>query len=57
MEITKKHLKKIIKEEMQVLADTGDLNAITESEKQLFKIILEKFSDTDLNDFNLKRTK
>jgi len=57
MEITKKHLKKIIKEEMQVLADTGDLNAITESEKQLFKIILEKFSDTDLDDFNLKRTK
>ena len=57
MEITKKHLKKIIKEEMQVLADTGDLNAITESEKQLFKIILEKFYDTYLNDYNLKRTK
>jgi hypothetical protein len=57
MEITKRHLKKIIKEEMQVLADTGDLNAITESEKQLFRIILEKFSDTDLKTYHLKRTK
>ena len=41
MQITKRRLKEIIVEEMQHLADTGDLNAIKEAEKKAFAIILD----------------
>lgn len=55
MEITKKRLKEIIKEEMDVLALSGDLTRLTESEKELFHIILEKISDSELKDYGLKK--
>lgn len=55
MEITKKRLKKIIKEEMEVLANTGDIDFLTESEKQLFEIILEKLTPNQLENLGLKR--
>lgn len=56
MDITKRRLKEIIKEEMAHLATTGDVNALTESEKQAFAIILEKLTPTQLQDFGLKKT-
>ena len=55
MEITKGKLKKIIKEEMQVLADTGDVMIVSESEKKVFEIILEKLNSDQLKRFGLKR--
>ena len=55
MEITKRKLKEIIAEEMQHLADTGDLNMITEAEKKAFAIILEKLTQKQLEDLGLKR--
>ncbi len=55
MEITKRRLKEIIKEEMDVLAMTGDLTRLTESEKELLHIILEKISDSELQDYGLKK--
>jgi hypothetical protein len=55
MEITKRRLKEIIAEEMQHLADTGDLNGITEAEKRAFAIILEKLTPKQLEELGLKR--
>ncbi len=55
MEITKRRLKEIITEEMNHLAETGDLNMITESEKKVFAIILEKLSPKQLENMGLKR--
>ena len=55
MQITRRRLKEIIKEEMDQLAETGDLEAITESEKMAFEIILEKLSPEQLEELGLKR--
>jgi len=55
MQITKRRLKEIIKEEMEHLAETGDINAITESEKMAFQIILEKLAHLQLVELSLKR--
>ena len=55
MQITKRRLKEIIKEEMEHLAKSGDINAITESEKMAFQIILEKLSPKQLEELGLKR--
>ena len=55
MELTKRRLKEIIAEEMSHLAETGDLNMITESEKKAFAIILEKLTPTQLMELCLKR--
>jgi len=55
MEITKGRLKQIIKEEMEMLASTGDVMVISESEKEVFKIILEKLSLEQLKQFGLKK--
>jgi hypothetical protein len=55
MEITKRRLKEIITEEMNHLAETGDLNMITEAEKKVFNIILEKLTPEQLRDLGLKR--
>ena len=55
MQITKRRLKEIIKEEMEHLADSGDINAITESEKMAFQIILEKLSPNQLQEMGLKK--
>ena len=55
MEITKGKLKEIIKEEMTVLAETGDVKFITEAEKKAFEIILEKLSSNDLKEYGLKK--
>ena len=55
MEITKRRLKEIIKEEMNNLAETGDIDMITESERKVFKIILEKLTPKQLEDLGLKR--
>ena len=55
MQITKRRLKEIIAEEMQHLADTGELNAITEAEKKAFAIILEKLTPKQLEELGLKR--
>ena len=55
MQITKRRLKEIIKEEMEHLAETGDINAITESEKMAFQIILEKLSSEQLEEMGLAR--
>lgn len=55
MQITKRRLKEIIKEEMEHLAETGDINAITESEKMAFQIILEKLSSKQLEEMGLAR--
>ena len=54
MQITKRRLKEIIKEEMEHLAESGDINAITESEKMAFQIILEKLTPTQLEELGLK---
>ena len=55
MDITKRRLKQIIKEEMVHLAETGEIQAITESEKKLFSMILEKLTSTQLEKLGLKR--
>jgi len=55
MQITKRRLKEIIKEEMEHLAESGDINAITESEKMAFQIILEKLTPTQLQEMGLKK--
>ena len=55
MEITKRRLKEIIAEEMQHLASTGELEAITEAEKKAFEIILEKLTPKQLEELGLKR--
>lgn len=55
MELTKRRLKEIIAEEMQHLADTGDINMITEAEKKAFAIILEKLTPKQLEEMGLKR--
>jgi hypothetical protein len=55
MDITRRRLKEIIKEEMEHLAATGEINAITESEKMAFQIILEKLSPAQLEELGLKR--
>jgi hypothetical protein len=56
MDITKRRLKQIIKEEMNHLEESNDINAITESEKLAFQIILEKLTKTELLQFGLKKT-
>ena len=55
MELTKRRLKEIISEEMNHLAEKGDLNMITESEKKAFAIILEKLKPTQLGELGLRR--
>ena len=55
MQITKRRLKEIIKEEMFHLSETGDMSALTESEKMAFQIILEKLTPRQLEKFGLKR--
>ncbi len=55
MQITKRRLKEIIAEEMKVLADSGDINMITEAEKRAFQIILEKLTPKELENLGLKR--
>ena len=55
MELTKRRLKEIIAEEMNHLAETGDLNMITEAEKKAFEIILEKLAPKQLENLGLKR--
>jgi hypothetical protein len=55
MELTKRRLKEIIAEEMSDLAETGDLNMITEAEKKAFAIILEKLTPKQLQEMGLKR--
>ena len=55
MQITRRRLKEIIKEEMDHLAETGDLEALTESEKMAFQIILEKLSPEQLEEMGLAR--
>ena len=55
MEITKRRLKQMIKEEMDLLATTGDIQSITESEKRLFSLILKKLTHSQLEDLGLKR--
>lgn len=55
MEITKGRLKKIIKEEMDLLIETGDVYALSEAEKKVFQVILEKMQTKDLEKFGLIR--
>ena len=55
MEITKRRLKEIIAEEMQHLAETGDLEMVSEAEKRAFEIILQKLSPEQLKDLGLKK--
>ena len=55
MELTKRRLKEIIAEEMNHLAETGDISMITESEKKAFAIILEKLTTTQLEAMGLRR--
>ncbi len=55
MELTKRRLKEIIAEEMEHLANTGDLIMITEAEKKAFTIILEKLTPKQLEELGLKR--
>jgi hypothetical protein len=55
MQITRRRLKEIIKEEMDHLAETGDLEALTESEKMAFQIILEKISPEQLKEMGLQK--
>jgi hypothetical protein len=52
MQITKRRLKEIIKDH---LAETGDLDGLTESEKMAFQIILEKLSPEQLEEMGLKK--
>ena len=55
MEITKRRLKEIISEEMAHLAETGDINMISEAEKKAFAIILEKLTPKQLEELGVKR--
>jgi|TARA_B100000085_G_scaffold193893_1_gene177781 hypothetical protein len=55
MEITKRRLKEIISEEMALLAETGDINIISEAEKKAFAIILEKLTPKELEELGVKR--
>ena len=55
MEITKRNLKKIIKEEMESLSRDGDFFAITEVEKEVFNIILEKMTTEQLKSMGLRK--
>ena len=55
MELTKRRLKEIIAEEMRYLAETGDLSLVTESEKKVFAVILEKLTPSQLEELGLKR--
>ena len=55
MELTKKRLKEIIAEEMNHLAETGDLNMVTEAEKKAFAIILEKLTPNQLKELGIKK--
>ena len=55
MELTKRRLKEIIAEEMNHLAETGDLNMITEAEKKAFAIILEKLTPKQLEEMGIRR--
>jgi len=55
MEITKKRLKTLIKEEMLLLAETGDIKMISESERKAFQIILEKLTEEDLQLYGLRK--
>ena len=55
MEITKRRLKEIINEEMISLAESGELTEMTESEKEVFEILLEKLTPDQLENFGLKR--
>ena len=55
MELTKRRLKEIIAEEMQHLAETGDLEMVSEAEKQAFEMILQKLSPEQLKDLGLKK--
>ena len=56
MDITKRKLKKIIKEEMNILANSGDITLVSESEKEVFALILEKLTPEQLKAFGLKKT-
>jgi hypothetical protein len=40
---------------MIFLAENGDINLLSESEREVFKIILEKLSEEDLNQYGLKK--
>ena len=55
MQITKGRLKKIIKEEMELLSESGDITMISESEIQAFKIILNKLTESQLKEFGIKK--
>ena len=57
MKLTSDMLRQIIKEEMAHLAKSGDLDAVTESEKMAFQIILEKLSPEQLEDLGLRRVR
>jgi len=56
MEITKKQLKNIIKEEMEILSRTGDIDSLTEVERRFFKELLERLSPQNLAEFGIKKT-
>ena len=55
MDITKRRLKEIIAEEMSILASSGDIMSVSESEKKAFAIILEKLTPKQLEELGLKR--
>ena len=55
MEITKRRLKEIIAEEMQHLAESGELEMTTDAERRAFAMILEKLTPKQLEKFGLKR--
>ena len=55
MEITKRKLKEIIKEEIEMLSLTGELRTLTESERKAFKMILSKLTSEELQDFGLEK--
>ena len=55
MAITKKKLKQIIKEEIEVLSASGELRTITESEKKAFEMILNKLTPNQLASWGLKK--
>jgi len=56
MEITKKQLKNIIKEEMEILSRTGDIDSLAEVERRFFKELLERLSPQNLAEFGIKKT-
>ncbi len=55
MEITKKRVKTLIKEEMLLLAESGDITLVSESERKAFEIILEKLTEEDLQKYGLRK--